>query len=159
MSQTHTFYIQYIHTMHDMYSTCILHYVWVHHVKMCWSNVARKLYTSCMCCAHSVTWRLYNACLLPCFTAALDQTHQVRRWTLARGEVLACSLLPQLWPAVPSTADYWRKGQTGQATIRCLDSWYRKREMEEGETDNNIVHSLQCFMYILSRWSVQCACT
>ena len=46
----------------------------------------------------------------------LDQTQQVRRWTLARGEGRPCNCLPQLWPAVPSTAGYWGTGQTEQAT-------------------------------------------
>ena len=41
---------------------------------------------------------------------ALDETHQVR--ILARGEVGSCSLLSQLWPAVPSTAGYWGTEQT-----------------------------------------------
>ena len=45
----------------------------------------------------------------------LDQTQQVRRWTLARGEIKLWSCLPQLWSAMPSTAGDWRIGQTEQA--------------------------------------------
>ena len=55
-------------------------------------------------------------------TPALDETLQVRRWSLARGEELSCSLLSQLWPAVPATTGYRGMAQTGQATIRCVDS-------------------------------------
>ena len=57
-----------------------------------------------------------------CVPPELDQTEQVRRWTLARGEEWSCSLLAQLWPAVPSTAGDWGNGQMGPATSRCLDT-------------------------------------
>ena len=56
------------------------------------------------------------------FHTELEETEQVRRWTLARGEEQPCSLLSQLLPAVPSTTGVWGTGQTGQATSRSLDS-------------------------------------
>ena len=56
------------------------------------------------------------------FHTELEETEQVRRWTLARGEDPICSLLSQLWPAVPSTTGVWGTGQKGQATGRSLDS-------------------------------------
>ena len=59
--------------------------------------------------------------LTMCVPPELEQTEQVRRWTLAKGEDLPCSLLSQLWPAVPSTAGDWGSEQTDPATSRCLD--------------------------------------
>ena len=56
------------------------------------------------------------------FHTELEKTEQVRRWSLARGEEQPCSLLSQLWPAVPSTTGVWGSGQTGQTTGRSLDS-------------------------------------
>ena len=53
-----------------------------------------------------------------------------------------CSLLSQLWPAIPSTTGVWRTGQTGQATGRSLDSWYWERELEESEADISQLSSL-----------------
>ena len=60
--------------------------------------------------------------LTMCVPPELEQTEQVRRWTLTRAEEVACSLLSQLWPAVPSTAGDWGMGQTAPDTSRCLDS-------------------------------------
>ena len=60
--------------------------------------------------------------ILYVFHTELEETEQVRRWTLARGEELSWGLLSQLWPAVPSTTGFWGRGQTGQATDRSLDS-------------------------------------
>ena len=57
-----------------------------------------------------------------CVPPELDQTEQIRRWALARGEDVPCSLLSQLWPAVSSTAGDWGMGHTATATRRCLDS-------------------------------------
>ena len=68
-------------------------------------------------------------------TLALDQTQQVRRWALARGEVTACCLLSQLWPAAPTTAGHWGTEETGQGTGRCLGSGCGQWEVEEGETE------------------------
>ena len=56
------------------------------------------------------------------FHTELEEAEQVRRWTLARGEEQPCSLLSQLWPAVPSTTGVRGTGQTGQATGSSLDS-------------------------------------
>ena len=56
------------------------------------------------------------------FHTELEETEQVKRWTLAKGEEQPCSLLSQLWPAVPSTTGVWGTGQRGQATSRSLDS-------------------------------------
>ena len=56
------------------------------------------------------------------FHTELEETDQVRRWTLARGEEQPCSLLSQLWPAAPSTTGVWGSGHTAQATGRSLDS-------------------------------------
>ena len=65
---------------------------------------------------------------------ALDQTQETREWTLARGDFRPCSRLPQLWPAVPSTAGGWGLGQTRHGSRWSLDSWCRQRELEDGET-------------------------
>ena len=72
-----------------------------------------------------------------CVPPELEQTEQVRRWTLARGEEPPRSLLSQLWPAVPSTAGDWGMGQTVPDTSRCLDSRHTQREMEKGEAETN----------------------
>ena len=66
---------------------------------------------------------------------ALHQTQQVGRWALARGEVIPCCLLSQLWPAAPTTAGHWGSEQTGQGTGRCLDSGCGQWEVEEGEAE------------------------
>ena len=66
-------------------------------------------------------------------TLALDQTQQVRRWPMARGEGIPCCLLSQLWPAAPTTAGHRGSEQTGQATGRCLGSGCGQWEVEEGE--------------------------
>ena len=72
-------------------------------------------------------------CSFTSFYSALDTTEAVRQRTLAREEGRPCSLLSQLWPAVPSTAGVWRNEQRGKATRRCLDPWCRERELEKGE--------------------------
>ena len=53
----------------------------------------------------------------------LEEIEEIRRWTLARREDCPCSLLSQLWPAIPSTTAVWGTGQTVQATGRSLDSY------------------------------------
>jgi len=80
---------------------------------------------------------------LRCFScmsviAALDQTQQVRRKTLAKGKGWACCLLSQLWPATPSALGHWGVEQTGQATGRCLDSGCGQWEVEEGKEEANL---------------------
>ena len=79
---------------------------------------------------------------------ALDQTQEGRRQTLARGEIRPCCCLPQLWPAVPSTAAYWGLGQMGYDSRWCLDSWCRERELEKGETGISIRHSRIAVVHI-----------
>ena len=72
----------------------------------------------CVCaCARTPRAHVHNV-----LTAELDKTEQVRRWTLAREEEQPCSLLTQLWPAIPSTTGVWGTGRTGQAIGRSLDS-------------------------------------
>ena len=66
--------------------------------------------------------RMCMYCVHNAFHTELEETEQARIWTLARGEEQPCSLLSQLWPAVPSTAGVWGTGQKGQATGRSLDS-------------------------------------
>ena len=82
---------------------------------------------------------IYNGFLISgtnfSLTLALHQTQQVRRWALARGEVTACCLLSQLWPATPKTADYRGKEQTGQDTGRCLGSGCGQWGVGKGETE------------------------
>ena len=68
-------------------------------------------------------------------TLALDQTQHVRRWALARGEVIPCCLLSELWPAAPTTASHWGMEQTGQGTGICLGSGCGQWEVEEGEAE------------------------
>ena len=80
---------------------------------------------------------LIPTCLCP-LTLALDQTQQVRTWTLARGEGRSCCFLSQLWPATSTTAGHWRKKQTGQDTGRCLGSGYGQWKVEKGESDQQI---------------------
>ena len=60
-------------------------------------------------------------CHVPLFLA-LHQTQQVGEWALARGEVITCCLLSQLWPAVSTTTGHWWKEHTGQDTGGCLGS-------------------------------------
>ena len=50
---------------------------------------------------------------------------------MARGEVLACCFLSELWSAEPTAASHWGIEWTG--TGRCLDSGCGQWEMEKGE--------------------------
>ena len=70
----------------------------------------------------SLSAQLLRYIQLLSFTPALDQTQQVRSRILARGEVIPCSLLSQLWPAASSHNAHWGSGQSEEATSRCLDS-------------------------------------
>ena len=80
-------------------------------------------------------------------TLALDQTQQVRRRALARGEVIPCCLLSQLWPAAPTTAGHWGTEQTGQGPGRCLGSGCGQWEVEEGEAELCMLWSGVCMLW------------
>ena len=69
------------------------------------------------------------------FIAALDQTQQVRKRTLARGEVTPYCLLPELWAAAPSTACYGRTERTMDSTRRCLAFGYGQWKVEGGKDE------------------------
>ena len=101
------------------------------------------------CCSSEMGHRAYISKIFSftSFYPALVTTEAVRQRTLARGEGRPCSLLSQLWPAVPSTAGVWRSEQRVQATRRCLDSWCRERELEKGEN----IYSLPIHVYYVMR--------
>ena len=121
--------------------TCALvytvHVCAVYVVQVCWFYIVDVIFISlCECvyiwvllyvvvvrcnitCSTSVCV-LY--CVHKCSTCISHRTGGNWRWTLAREVEQPCSLLSQLWPAVPSTTGVWGKGQTRQVTGRSLDS-------------------------------------
>ena len=59
---------------------------------------------------------------------------------------MSCCLLPQLWPAAPTTDDHWGEEQTGQDTGGCLGSGCGQWEVEEGETELYIMFLTRLYL-------------
>ena len=103
---------------------------------------------------------MVQTCHCP-LTLALDQAQQARRWALARGEVMACCMLPQLWQTAPSIAGHWGRQQTEEDSGGCMDSGCGQWEVEEGKRncvcswqDQIILGTLgRCVLHLPLHWT------